>query len=413
MIDIFGEVMASMGENRSRVLLTGFSVGWGIFLLIVMLGSGGGIINGVTNGFTGEDENVMTINPGRTMFAAGGRQKNAKICFYPEDCERLKRRFADVISRAMPQMDTTVRINYAKDHVDVPILGYETGYLGLKNRYISAGRDLNAADIGEGRKVCVVSAPLARRLFGNSAVGKRIRVYNNSFLIIGVATSRRSNDQEMCLYAPISTVSSLFFQDNRLASIIITLNGLDTPEANESFKRQVRTFFAETKGFSPKDEKAVRVSSDYEYLLQIRGVLGTLRLFVWIIGLATLCIGVVGVSNIMLISVRERMKELGVRRAVGAGSGEIVRLVLLEAVVITVIFGYIGMLVGIGLTQLLKQITEAQLGANNTVFCNPTVDISVVLIANAIMVVCGLIAGYIPARKATTVKLVDALAGIS
>ena len=413
MKELLAEVVASINYNRTRIFLTGFSVGWGIFLLIIMLGSGNGIIHGITNGFIGTD-NIITITPGKTMLPAQGRQKGSKIDFYLSDIEWLKTHFPDVISKIMPQMDTTVRVNYANDHVLVSMSGLQTDYIVLKNRYISAGRDLNETDIREGRKVCVLTLPLAKRLFRNeSAVGKRIKVYNNSFLIVGVATSNRSNDDIKSLYAPITTVQRLFLRNAKLSSISIIANNLNTIEANEKFINTLRTSFADRKGFSPKDVKAVDIYGSFEYFLQIRGVLNALRIFIWIIGLATLCIGVVGISNIMLISVKERIKELGVRKAMGASSGEIIRLVLFESVVITVIFGYIGMMIGVGLTQLLKTLTDTLLGTNNTIFCNPTVDISIVLIANAIMIVCGLIAGYIPAKKATTVKLVDALAGIS
>ncbi|MDO5446153.1 MAG: ABC transporter permease [Prevotellaceae bacterium] len=414
MIEMLSEVLSSMGHNKTRILLTGFSVGWGIFLLIVMLGSGNGIINGIENGFIGTDNNIITVAPGKTMYAAGGRQVGSKVDFYFSDCKELQRRFPDVIRKTMPEMDTTVQVNCGNDHINVPIFGYETDYLGLRSRYVSDGRDISQLDINEGRKVCVVTAPLAKRLFHDAdAVGQRIKVYNNSFLIVGVAKSYSGNDEEKSLYAPITTVKNLFFRNDKLASISIVADNLDTEEANEKFMQSIRLFFAESKGFSPKDEKAVKVNSSFEFFLQIRNVMNALRIFIWIIGLATLCIGVVGISNIMLISVKERIKELGVRKAMGASSGEIIRLVLFESVVITVIFGYIGMLIGVGLTQLLKGVTDSVLGVNNTIFCNPTVNLSVVLIANAIMVVCGLIAGYIPAKKATTVKLVDALAGIS
>ena len=413
MRELFAEVVASINHNRMRILLTGFSVGWGIFLLIIMLGSGNGIIHGITNGFVGSD-NIVTITPGKTMLAAQGRQKGSQIDFYLSDCDKLQRHFPDIIAKTMPQMDTTVRINLANDHMTVTLSGLRTDYLKLKNRYISAGRDLNETDLRESRKVCVLTQPLAKRLFRDeSPVGRRIKVYNNNFLVVGVATSNRINDDQKTLFAPITTVERLFLRNAKLSSISLIANNLNTIEANEQFVKSARTFFAEEKGFSPKDAKAVDIYGSFEYFLQIRGVLNALRLFIWVIGIATLCIGVVGISNIMLISVKERIKELGVRKAMGASSGEIIRLVLFESVVITVIFGYIGMMIGVGITQLLKTLTDAVLGAHNTIFCNPTVDISIVLIANAIMIVCGLIAGYIPAKKATTVKLVDALAGIS
>lgn len=414
MIELLNEIAASISHNRTRIYLTGFAVGWGIFLLIIMLGAGNGIVNGITNGFIGTNNNIITITPGKTMLPAQGKQKDSRIDFYLTDCDKLEQRFPDIISKTMPQVKTTVRINYINDHTSVPISGFQTDYLVFMNRYISAGRDLDLTDISEERKVCIMSAPLAKRLFRDEpAVGKRINVLGNSFLVVGVATSNRRNDEEKCLYAPLSTVRTLFFHDNTLSDISIVAEGLNTIEANETFIKSLRSYFADTKGFSPKDEKAVKITGDFEYFLQIRNVLAALRAFIWIIGLATLCIGVVGISNIMLISVKERIKELGVRKAMGASSGQIIRLVLLESVVITVIFGYVGMLIGVGLTQLLKVLSETFLGTNNTIFCNPTVDLSIVLIANAIMIVCGLIAGYIPAKKATTVKLVDALAGIS
>lgn len=414
MIELLNEIAASISHNRTRIYLTGFAVGWGIFLLIIMLGAGNGIVNGITNGFIGTNNNIITITPGKTMLPAQGKQKDSRIDFYLTDCDKLEQRFPDIISKTMPQVKTTVRINYINDHTSVPISGFQTDYLVFMNRYISAGRDLDLTDISEERKVCVMSAPLAKRLFRDEpAVGKRINVLGNSFLVVGVATSNRRNDEEKCLYAPLSTVRTLFFHDNTLSDISIVAEGLNTIEANETFIKSLRSYFADTKGFSPKDEKAVKITGDFEYFLQIRNVLAALRAFIWIIGLATLCIGVVGISNIMLISVKERIKELGVRKAMGASSGQIIRLVLLESVIITVIFGYVGMLIGVGLTQLLKVLSETFLGTNNTIFSNPTVDLSIVLIANAIMIVCGLIAGYIPAKKATTVKLVDALAGIS
>lgn len=414
MIELLNEIAASISHNRTRIYLTGFAVGWGIFLLIIMLGAGNGIVNGITNGFIGTNNNIITITPGKTMLPAQGKQKDSRIDFYLTDCDKLEQRFPDIISKTMPQVKTTVRINYINDHTSVPISGFQTDYLVFMNRYISAGRDLDLTDISEERKVCVMSAPLAKRLFRDEpAVGKRINVFGNSFLVVGVATSNRRNDEEKCLYAPLSTVRTLFCHDNTLSDISIIAEGLNTIEDNETFIKSLRSYFADIKGFSPKDEKAVKITGDFEYFLQIRNVLAALRAFIWIIGLATLCIGVVGISNIMLISVKERIKELGVRKAMGASSGQIIRLVLLESVIITVIFGYVGMLIGVGLTQLLKVLSETFLGTNNTIFCNPTVDLSIVLIANAIMIVCGLIAGYIPAKKATTVKLVDALAGIS
>lgn len=413
MRDVLAEVFAAMRHNKMRIVLTGFSIGWGIFLLIVMLGTGNGVLNGVLNGFSGSTNNIISMSPGKTFIAFDGLPKNREIQITETDCNNLQRDFNANIQKVVIELDTAINVYYEKESNKTTIAGYYPGYSVIKNNRLVAGRDINSLDIDGRRKVCVVSRILCDRLFhnGEPPVGKTIVIYDVAFLIVGVYEPNKSSDNSRVVFAPYTTVKDLYFRDDKVSLVSLVVSGLTTPEANEQFVVKLRNWFAMEKNFSSRDERAVSISNSYEFYLQISGVLDSIQFFIWIVGFATLVAGVVGISNIMLISVKERLRELGVRKAMGASSFSIIRLVLLESVFITLLFGYIGMLIGISLTQLADFVSSAVLGENNSTFVHPTVSLSIVLSANFIMVITGLIAGYVPAKKAVSIKLVDALAG--
>lgn len=413
MKDLLSEIFASINHNRMRIVLTGFSIGWGIFLLIVMLGSGNGVLHGVKNGFPVGGDNIIVVKPGELSKPTRWLRKGLSITLTDEDCKMMEKAFPQNIAQVIPTIDTLAVVAYEKEHVNVNINGYYPGYNLICNNHLSEGRNINDNDIKENRKICVLTKTLAQRLFKkNSAIGKTIQIFNVPFLVVGITKPEMSTDNSKALYAPFTTVRTLYFRDNRVHSVNFVMDGLDTPTKNEEFVKSLREFMAKIKHFSPTDERALIISNDYEFYLQLGGILFSLQFFIWLVGLATLVTGVVGVSNIMTIAVKERIKELGVRKAMGASSFSIIRLVLLESVIVTCIFGYIGIMLGIGLTQLVNSVVVSTLGPNNNYFDNPTVDLAVVLIATCILFICGLIAGYIPAKKAVSVKLVDALAGV-
>jgi putative ABC transport system permease protein len=197
----------------------------------------------------------------------------------------------------------------------------------------------------------------------------------------------------------------------------LIVSNLETSEANEEFNKAIREVMSRRKQYDPTDRRALWVWNDYEDYIQTQTIFEGLRVFIWIIGLATLIAGVTGISNIMLITVKERTHEFGIRKALGARPRQIVSLVLLEAVAITLVFGYIGMFFGIGLTQLVDYFLDQQVkmaaasgSENPTVFLNPTVDLGIIIAATLVMVVAGVIAGYVPAKRAVSIKPVEALA---
>jgi putative ABC transport system permease protein len=413
MRDLFAEIFAAMRYNKMRIGLTGFSVAWGIFLLIVMLGAGNGVLQGVINGLPYNAENIINVKTDTTTLAYRGLQKIRGIRFTDNDCRRIHMEYASLIDKMVPQLDTTVVISYAAEHAQTGMNGFYPDYLMVVRQKIIAGRDINQADIHEQRKVCVITQSLAKRLFHRSSpLGKRINIYDISVKVVGVTKPLISADRSKAVYMPFTTVRDLYFRDDHVSSLNMVMKGLDTEDANRQFVKDLRTMLATQKNVSVKDEKAIVITNDFEYYLQITGVLKAFQFFIWIVGLASLVAGVVGISNIMLITVRERMRELGVRKAMGASSFSIIRLVLLEALITTLIFGYVGMLLGIGLTQLADKLATSVLGPNNDIFCNPTVSFPMIMIANAVLLIAGLIAGYIPAKRAVSMKLVNALAGI-
>lgn len=413
MIEVFSEVFAAMRYNKMRIALTGFSIGWGIFLLIVMLGSGNGLLHGITNGFVTNSENIITIKPGTTSIAINGMQKGRKIILTDEDCEQMNKDLCQNVRMMVPELDTLVLINSAKGHCTTTINGYKPGYLITKNQQIIDGRDISTTDVEQKRKVCVLTKELSSILFPQGqAVGQKVKIYDVVFTVIGIVKPLQASDLSKSIYAPFTTVRTLYFRDDRVSQLSFVLDGLETLEANTDFVNKIKLWFVENKNVAASDEKAISITDDFDLYIQVSEILFALQAFVWIVGLATLIAGIVGISNIMLITVKERVRELGVRKAMGASSRSIISLVLCEAIIITLIFGYIGILLGIGLTQFAGMVTESALGANNTIFCDPTVDFNTIIAANVVLLVCGLIAGYVPARKAVSIKLVDALAGV-
>ena len=262
--------------------------------------------------------------------------------------------------------------------------------------------------------VCLLHEKTVAELYGDgvSALGQWIKVQDLQFYVVGVYKTR-SASRDRATYSPISTVATIYQPDQHYSGLKLLVRNLETPEANEDFNRALRETLARYKQFDPNDRNAVWIWNSYEDYIQTQIAMNGLQIFIWIIGIATLIAGVTGISNIMLITVRERTHEFGIRKAIGARPSEIVRLVLLESVAITIVFGYIGLFLGLGLTELIGQVLS--MGANDgeenfTIFQDPTVDLGIVIAATVVMVIAGVIAGYVPAKRAVSIKPIEALA---
>lgn len=412
--DLIYEIYTSMSHNKLRIALTGFSIAWGMFMLIVLLGSGNGLLHGVTENFSSMSVNTVTLYPGQTSKAFEGLSKGREIHLELNDLEYLSQRFPKELGSMSPRVNTSVRVSYGLEYVSTGLSGYFPNFTEMRECEITHGRNINDIDIRERRKVLVMGDETMKQLFGDEEphIGEYVNLYEIPFLIIGrYKTKQQQRNQDMI--APITTVSALYKPSGYFSNITMKLENLETAAENEAFNDALKVAMSHHKQYDPEDGTAIWVRNVYEQFLQIMMVLSGLKYFIWVIGLATLIAGVTGISNIMLITVKERTREFGIRKAIGASPRSIVMLVLLESVAIAMVFGYIGMLLGISLTSLvnfiLERMSEASGEGGIKIFRDPTVDMGIIIGANCIMILAGLIAGYIPARRAVNIKPIEAL----
>jgi len=413
-IDTLGEVYTSMSRNKLRICLTGFSIAWGIFMLIVLLGSGNGLLHGMTENFASMMDSKVTVYPGWTSKSDGGMTTWRQVTLDMQDVDFLRDKFPNIVRKIIPEVQASATLSVGQNYSSTTFYGSFPEYIETGNYTILSGRSLNENDVRERRKVIMIGEEVVRKLFpdGEECVGKWVNADGLMFQIVGTY-KRKTAGQNTPTLMPFTTCSTIYKPDLKLSRIEIKVQNLHTVEENQAFNQALRELFARRKQFSGNDTQAIWIQNAYEEFLQLQKVFSGLQLFIWIIGIATLIAGVTGISNIMLITVRERTHEFGIRKAIGAKPAEIIRLVLLESVAITIVFGYVGMFVGIGLTQLADYLLQQGNSGSSELgmaFQNPTVDIPIILMATGVMVLGGVIAGYVPAKRAVSIKPVEALA---
>lgn len=397
----------AMKSNRMRIALTGFSIAWGMFILVVLLGASGGFQRGLYKTFHLDADQVVRITAGKTVLPWQGMEAGRALSLHLSDAHAIGMSGIRHIQRICPMATERLTVGNGKNHIDVDVTGCYNDYLAVDYRKMTKGRDFNENDQREKTKVCIVNERAARQLFGKEeAVGQEIEVGGLEYTVVGVCAATVSQDIAMAVYVPLSTLMAIYHTDGVINEINLVVENLESAEHNEHLVRELHALLVARLGCSPKDNKGVKVTNSYEQILSARNMIAGIGVFVWIIGIATLIAGIVGVSNIMLITVKERTRELGVRKAMGASNEEIIMLVLLESVIITMIFGYVGLMTGVGLTQLL----DVALGTALPMFQNPTVQFWPIIGCNVIMILAGLVAGYVPAKRAVSIKLVEALA---
>jgi len=330
--------------------------------------------------------------------------------------EYIKRQFPRNISVIVPALSfwnqtVSTGVDYTTNTIFAihPEMAIIDGFEVLKGN----GRFINEVDINENRKVAVIHPRTADVLFPNQdPIGQRIRIGAILFQVIGVYDAT-GGDQSSRVLVPFTTAREVFNAGPFIREIAMIVENLPTAADNKNFNQELRKALAQKKQFDHTDNNAIWMWNRYENYLQTSMIFNVLSIAIWIIGLFTLISGIVGVSNIMLISVKERTKEFGIRKAIGASPMSILKVVVLESVIITAVFGYIGMLLGIGVTEGINALMEAQQSAGGSddmqMFTNPTVDLGIAIAATLTMIIAGTLAGFFPARNAVLIKPVTAL----
>ncbi len=404
-IDKWQEIFANIAKNRLRTFLTGFSVAWGIFMLIVLLGAGRGLENGVKNQFNRDAVNSVWLNAGKTSVAYQGYQPGRQIQFTNEDFDFLNHNYRnmDHISSRLHMWEINL-ISYKSYYGNFNVKGVHPGMVFPEKVILTSGRFLNDKDIQESRKIACVGNKIVEELFKNeSPIGKEINVNGVMFKVVGTFKDEGGDQDSRRAYLPVSTTQRTFTGNNKVDQIVMSIDEKDI-DRSEAITDELRALLATRHHFNPEDKKAIFVWNNLVEYRRIIGLINGINVFIWIIGIGTLIAGIVGVSNIMMIVVKERTKEIGIRKALGATPSSIVALVLQEAVFITSLFGYIGMIAGIFLLEAFKANVP-----DSDFFRSPEVDLKIALFAMLLLVLSGLFAGFLPARKAASVQPIDAL----
>ncbi len=403
-IDKWQEIYSTISKNKLRTFLTGFSVAWGIFMLIVLLGSGYGLENGVSKEFEGDATNTISINQGVTSKAYQGYKPGRFIQFTNSDYEKVKPLNGVEHISARANIRSTSILSYKNEYGTFDILSIHPDYRYIEDLYMIEGRFLNKVDIEEKRKVISIGRLVKEALFKNDEpLGKYLKVGSIPFKVVGVFNDPGGDRDLSRVYIPISTAQMVFNRGNRIDRINITV-GDATVEESEVIVDEIRNDFSKVHHFDPEDKRAIFIWNNVEQYQQFMRLFASIRLFIWVIGIGTIIAGIVGVSNIMMIVVKERTKEIGIRKALGASPGSVINLILQESILITAFAGYIGLVLGVGLLELVSSNLEGV-----DYFANPEVNINVALLATLVLIISGAIAGFVPAKKAASVKPVIAL----
>ena len=404
-VDTWQEIFETIRKNKLRTFLTGFSVAWGIFMLILLLGSGQGLRHGVEYQFRDDAVNSIWIRPGETSLPYKGLGPGRQVQFRNGDYDEIRRSIEGVehmTGRFWIRGNLTV--SYGKENGSFDVRCVHPDHLYLENTIMTRGRFIDNLDVKEYRKVAVVGKLVERDLFkGKEPIGQYLEVNGIAFKVVGVFEDIGGDGEMQKIYLPVSTAQRVFNGADRLGQMMLT-TGNESLDRTNAMTKEISSTLAQRHTFAPDDKRAVFVNNNYEEFQKLMGLMDGIRLFVWMIGIGTIFAGVVGVSNIMMIAVRERTKEIGVRKALGATPASVVGLILQESVLITGTAGYVGLELGIATLELAaKGITGAEM------FRNPEVDLGIAVGATFILVLAGTIAGFVPARRAAAIRPVDAL----
>ena len=415
MHDIITEIWQTARRNKLRTTLTGFAVAWGIFMIIVLLGAGNGLIN-ATMKMSGDFlTNSMEVYAGMTSKPYKGLKEGRNIQLNSKDLDATDAEFKENVDEVGACYYYSTTVSHGEQYMNMQIAGVFPVHTQIVKEHLVCGRFINDIDQKERRKVLVLNDRQAKELEPKdykTLLGKFVKVGNLSFKVVGIYQSR--GEGEGNAYSSYSAIKSIFGSNTpSIGSIEFTFHGLNSEDANNDFEKDYRRRLNANHQIHPEDERGVWIWNNYTQSLQMNDGIAIIHTFLWVIGLFTLLSGIVGVSNIMLITVKERTHEFGIRKAIGAKPWSILRLIIVESVIITTIFGYVGMLFGVFANEYMDatlghEVTD--LGVEKiTLFVDPTVGLDVCIEATLVMVIAGTIAGLIPAYKASRIRPIEAL----
>ena len=417
MLELFHEIWSTLRQNKLRTSLTGLAVSWGIFIIVVLIGSGNGLMNALMNNAGDEIRRIIRVYPGSTSIPYQGMRENTRIRFSDRDMT-FSKDFSPLVDEVYGTLSFSDTLSLGREALSTQVYGVSPEYLASSGWLkLIKGRFINKLDMDQCRRSIVIDHSAASQLLGDDEdyskiIGRDVNLGPNTFKVVGIVEAEESNWGHDS-YATFTTIRRMRLEGTWLNNLDIKFHGLETKEDNDNFENAYKRAMSTLHNASPEDTRTTYVWNMYMQNQQMNKAMRIIRLALWILGLLTLLSGIVGVSNIMLITVKERTHEFGIRKALGAKPTSVLKLIVAESILITAFFGYIGMVLG----MLANEAMDRSLGAHPMdvgftqlyIFKDIGVGLDVALEATLLLIVAGTIAGIIPAWKGARVRPIEAL----
>lgn len=403
-LDLWREIFQSINKNRTRSLLSGFTVAFAILLFTILFGIANGLKNTFKEAFGTDANNSIVIFPGKTTKAYKGLQVGRQIQFKNEDRTFILDEFGDKVQYITSKVNKSVSASFKGEKNNYEVRGVYPEYMFIENNKIKEGRYINQNDIQNKTKVVVIGRVVEDYLFfKESAIGKYINLSGIQYKVVGVFTDDEGDSEESIIYMPISTTQFVYGNNDFVDLMHLTYNPEMSSDQALNFGTQLTKKLKDRFSVSKDDQRAIRVHNMAQGTAAVDQMTTGLTVIILVIGFGTLIAGVVGISNIMIFIVKERTKEIGIRKALGASPKSIVSIILIESILITAIAGYVGLLIGVGVLEMVGPSLEEYF------IKDPGVNNSLVVGATITLIIAGAIAGYLPAKKASRIKPIVAL----
>ncbi|MDG4714895.1 MULTISPECIES: ABC transporter permease [Winogradskyella] len=403
------EIFETLRKNKLRTFLTGLSVASGIFILVILLGFSKGLENGVKSQFERDASNLITVWTGVTTKGYKGLNPGRYVQMKNENFDFISQKYKSNIEHETAIFSIWgAEITYKNENVNYQVRGVMPDHQFIENADMETGRFVNETDVEETRKVAVIGKKLRQDLFKDEdPINKEIKIYGISFKVVGVFIDPGGEREEQQAYIPLSTSQKVFGAGDNIRNILVTVkmsdNFEDAVTLSNNMSTAIETELKQIHTVAPDDTSAVRVFNTLEEAKKIYSLIDTIQFVFWVIGVLTIIAGVVGVGNIMLIIVKERTKEIGIRKALGALPLSIIGMILQEAIFVTMFAGLFGLIFGLGLLEIVGPQVQ------HDFIKYPQVDFNIALSAVFVLVFAGAVAGFFPAYRAAKIKPIVAL----
>ena len=402
--DRWQEMFYTLRKNKLRTILSGFTVAMGIFIFVLLYGFGNGLKNSFEEFFLDDSTNTVWLYPGQTEKPYRGFKAKRRIIFRNDDLVDIQQNFPFFIDYITPRISRGALVKRGKESNNYTVRGIAPGHQYAEKTIISNGRYINEADVKNKTKFACIGRLVEKDLFGNKpAIGEHIDVGGISFKVVGVFTDEGGDNEERLIYIPYTTRQRLEKSNDRVDQIIVAFRPELGYAGALSLEKKLNNFMRKKHNIAPNDRSGIYVRNVAADLKESQQFASVLQLIVTFVGLGTLLAGIIGISNIMVFVVKERTKELGIRKAIGATPNSVIGMILHESVFITTIAGYVGLLSGVGTLALIGDSLEEYF------IINPYINTSTAVAATVTLILFGAIAGYIPARRAAKIKPIVAL----